>query len=78
MKEAETFRDLFKEREAVRKACLASEKSLLEKKDKLFKSKEKDVHKWGSSLNGIELERVKEKLVTDRAFAFSHMLAKET
>jgi thioredoxin-related protein len=57
--EAESFREIFKEREAVRSVFVSSEKALLNKKEKLWRAKEKDVHKWGSEDN-LALERIKD------------------
>jgi len=57
--EAESLRDLFKEREAVKAVYSAQEKALLAKKEKLFRSKDKDTGKWGA-LNPSELASIKE------------------
>lgn len=50
---------------------------MLSKKEKLWKAKEKDIHKWGAE-NALELEKIKDQLFQDKDLAFSHMLAKES
>lgn len=75
--EADSFKDLFKEREAVRTVYLAAEKKLQDKKEKLFRSKERDVTKWGYS-DPVHLEKIKEQLFGDKDLAFAYMLEKET
>lgn len=71
------MKELFKERETVKSAYQKAEKALLEKKEKLWKAKEKDIYKWGSE-DPIKLERIKDQLYGDKKLAFSHMLAKDT
>lgn len=75
--EAESLRELFKEREAVKAVYSAQEKSLLAKKEKLWKAKDRDVHKWGSE-DGLGLEKIKDQLFADKDLAFSYMLMKES
>jgi len=55
----------------------AQEKALLAKKEKLFRSKDKDTGKWGAS-NPSELVSIKEQLFNDKDLAFSYMMAKES
>ena len=71
------MKELFKERESVKNAYQKAEKALQEKKEKLWKAKEKDIYKWGAE-DPIKLERMKDQLYADKKLAFSHMLVKET
>jgi hypothetical protein len=77
MKQADTFRELFKEREGTKTTFIKAEKSLNEKKEKLWKAKEKDIHKWGAE-DSLKLERIKSKLLADKVMSFKFMMAKET
>jgi len=57
------------------------EKSLIDKKEKLFKT---DPSKWGGGGNfscfrdEAEMNELKDRLMVDKALAFSYMLPKET
>lgn len=75
--EAECLRELFKERETVKAVYSSAEKSLLAKKEKLFRQKDKDLSKWGAQ-DPRALEMDKEKAFQDKDLAFSYMLAKES
>jgi len=75
--EADSLREIYKEREAVRQVFLTSEKSLLSKKEKLWRAKEKDVHKWGAE-DSLALERIKNQLFSDKDMSFDYMLVKES
>lgn len=52
------------------------EKSLLEKKEKLFKAKE--MTKWGGFADMMEQLKPKDKVLANKDLAFTYMLPKET
>lgn len=76
-KEADSFRDLFKNREEVRSIFQKQEKQLLAQKDKFYRSKERDVTKWGGK-DPVEMEKKKMEMIADKAFAYKMMMVKET
>lgn len=64
-------------REQIKNTCGKKEKSLQEKKEKLFLNK--DVTKWGCSVEKMEeLTMCKEKLLQEKERAFAFMLCQET
>lgn len=77
MFEADSLREIFKEREAVKSVFLRAEKDLLYKKEKLWKQKDRDIYKWGCE-DVLKLEKIKEKVLKDKDTAFAWMLQKES
>ena len=74
--EHDTFRELFNMREQAKQQYVKLERSLIDKKEKLFKAK--DVYKWGGFEDNIELLKLKDDLLKDKDRAFQYMLPKET
>ena len=74
--EHESFRAIFSIREKAKTDYMKMEKGLIEKKEKLFKTK--DIYKWGGFKDPIELEKLKEELLNNRDKSFGFMLPKET
>jgi hypothetical protein len=72
--EHESFREILKYREEVKKDFIKQEKGLLEKKEKLFRNKE--FNKWGYIGDGgvAEIEKKHEKLLKVKEAAFTYML----
>lgn len=70
--EAETFRELFNTRDAINQQYLQMDKSLVAKKDKLFKLR--DATKWGGFKDQSEMLRLSGELLKDRDSAFEYML----
>ena len=52
------------------------DRSLLEKKEKLFK--QKDLYKWGGFQDNLQLQKMQDELVQNKEKAFLFMLPKET
>jgi hypothetical protein len=75
--EAESLRELIKEREAVKYTYVTQEKALIAKKEKLWKVKDKDITKWGFD-DILALEKIKDQLFKDKDLAFSYMYYKES
>ncbi len=63
MQEAEAFKDLFVHRENLFQSYIKADKSLQEKKEKLFKAK--DLSKWGGFKDQAELLRLRDELLRD-------------
>jgi hypothetical protein len=74
--EHESFRELFNIREQSKQAYVRIERALIDKKEKLFKTK--DIYKWGGFEDNIELLKLKDDLLKDKDRAFQYMLPKET
>jgi len=76
--EHESYRELLKVREEVKNQYLKQEKGLVDRKERLFKSR--DYAKWGYlGENGIsDMEKVQDRLATNKPAAFTYMLQKET
>ena len=80
--EAEAFKELFNLREAVKNSHIKQEKTLLEKKEKLFKVG--DLSKWGGGAphscfkDEKEMSDLSGKLMQNKNLAFTYMLPKET
>lgn len=74
--ENETYKELFTLREQIKFQYIKQERNLIEKKEKLYKSK--DVYKWGGFKDNIELLKLKDDLLKDKERAFRYMLPKES
>lgn len=74
--EQESFKELFTLREQVKYQYIKSERGLMEKKEKLFKSK--DVYKWGGFKDNIELLKLKDDLLKNKDRAMDFILPKES
>lgn len=74
--EHESFREVFGTREKVKAEYIKVERSLIDKKEKLFKTK--DIYKWGGFVDNMELLKLKDDLLANRDRAFNYMLPKET
>ena len=74
--EDESFKELLKNREEVKKNFVRQEKALKDKKEKLFKNK--DVSKWGYEGDVKDIEKIHDKLLLKKEAAFTYMLQKET
>ena len=78
--EADTLKEMFQLREAVRTQFIRVEKTLIDKKEKLFKTT--DISKWGGGASCFkddkEMSDLKDKLMNDKALAFTYMLPKDT
>jgi len=74
--EHDTFKELFTLREQIKYQYIKQERNLMEKKEKLYKSK--DVYKWGGFKDNIELLKLKDDLLKDKERAFLYMLPRET
>lgn len=59
--EHESFREIFSIREKSKQEYVRIERNLIDKKEKLFKSK--DVYKWGGFQDNIELLKLKDELL---------------
>jgi hypothetical protein len=57
--EADSFREILKEREGVKANFIRAEKDLVYKKEKLWKAKDRDIYKWGAD-DTLKLEKLKE------------------
>lgn len=76
MHEHESFRELLKDREAVKNSYIKKEKTLGEKKEKLFRSK--DFAKWQFVGSQDELVRRTDVISQNKDVAFRFMLSEET
>lgn len=81
LEEPESFKELMQMREAAHNLFVKVEKTLIEKKEKLFKAG--DPNKWGSGpfscfTHERQINELKDRLQQDKAFAFTYMLPKET
>lgn len=80
--EHDSFREILKVREEVKSQYLKSHKSLLERKEKLFRNK--DISKWGYVVDPAagqslaDVEKIHDKLMGCKEAAFTYMLQKET
>lgn len=75
--EGDTFRDLFTYRDTLFHAYSKADKTLQEKKEKLFKLR--DLTKWGCDANQVQdMMKNREALFKNRESAFELMLPKET
>lgn len=80
--EAESFRELINLRESVKNFNIKQEKSLTDKKDKLFRIG--DLSKWGGGpphscfKDEKEIAELSGKLMNNKNLAFTYMLPKET
>jgi hypothetical protein len=72
MYEHDSYRELLKSRDEFKNAFIKQEKSLNEKKEKLFKNK--DLKKWGYLGDVNDIVKVHEKLLTNKEAAFTFML----
>ena len=72
--EHEAYKELLKNRDEIKNAYQKQEKSLLDKKEKLFRGK--DFAKWGYLGEGgpSEIEKIHEKLLSCKEAAFTYML----
>jgi len=66
--EHDSFREIFNLREKYKQDYVKVERSLIERKEKLFKSK--DIYKWGGFVDNIELLKLKDELLQDKDKAF--------
>ena len=76
--EHESFREILKGRDELKTTFIKHEKSLLDKKERLFKNR--DFQKWGYIGPGgqADLDKLSEKFTTNKDAAFTYMLQKET
>ena len=74
--EHESFREILKVREEQKVAFIKHEKSLLDKKERLFKNR--DFAKWGYLGAITDLEKLSDKFTSNKEAAFTYMLQKET
>jgi hypothetical protein len=79
--EPEAFRELCTLRNAIHNQFIKMEKTLIDKKEKLFRGG--DPSKWGSGnfscfKDEKEMHDLKDKLMTEKQLAFTYMLPKET
>ena len=72
--EHESFREILKNRDEIKSTFMKQEKNLLDKKEKLFRSKE--FGKWGYQGSGgvKEIETKHDKLMKIKDAAFTYML----
>jgi hypothetical protein len=74
--EHESFREIFNLREQCKQSYIRIERSLIDKKEKLWKTK--DIYKWGGFVDNIELLKLKDELLKDKDKSFQFMLPKDT
>lgn len=74
--EHEPFREILKNRDELKTAFIKHEKSLLDKKERLFKNR--DFPKWGYTGAITDLDKLSEKFSNNKDAAFTYMLQKET
>jgi len=74
--EHESFRELQALRESVKQNFIKKERTLIEKKERLFKSQ--DISRWIFEGPQDELIRRKDELLNDKEKAFRYMLTKES
>lgn len=74
--EHESFREVLKSREEIKKTFIRQEQNLTHKKEKLFKNK--DLTKWGYDGPISDFEKLHEKLLHKKESAFTYMLQKES
>jgi len=74
--EHDTYREILKYRDEIKNSYVKAEKSLNDKKERLFRTK--DFGKWGylGELNDIESKA--DNLFLNKEAAFTYMLQKET
>ena len=60
-KQEQGLKELFGLREQVKGECAKDEKTLVDKKEKMFKSR--DIYKWGGFKDNMELLRLKDELL---------------
>jgi len=71
------MRELFQQRELIKKEFLKKERALFDRKEKLFKSK--DYKTWGCTAVSLDELRAKvEELFEDKQKAFKFMLTEES
>jgi hypothetical protein len=79
MYEHDSYRELLKSRDEFKNAFIKQEKSLNEKKEKLFKNKDpSNFKKWGYLGDVNDIVKVHEKLLTNKDAAFTFMLQKDS
>ena len=76
LSEHESFRELHKVRENAKKQFVKTERSLMDRKEKLFKNK--DLGQWLSHTPLIELKPRSEELLADKGKAFQFMMSDES
>ena len=76
MAEHESFRELHTNRELVKHNFMKKERSLIERKEKLFKSQ--DMSRWGYEGSQDDLIRRKDELLKQKELSFRYMLSKES
>ena len=74
--EHESFREILKQREEIKNTFIKSEKSLIDKKERLFKNR--DFSKWGYTGAMTDLDKLSDKFANNKDAAFTYMLQKET
>jgi hypothetical protein len=74
--EHESFREILKQRDEIKNAFIRQEKSLIDKKERLFKNR--DFPKWGYTGPISDLEKYSDKFTDNKDAAFTYMLQKET
>jgi hypothetical protein len=70
--EHESFREILKGREEQKTTFIKHEKSLLDKKERLFKNR--DFPKWGYNGAITDLDKLSEKFSSNKEGAFTYML----
>jgi hypothetical protein len=74
--EYESYKDLHTTREQLKTSYIKAERSLFDKKEKLFKSA--DLHKWGGFTDNLVPQKMRDELLADKEKAFNYMLPVET
>lgn len=74
--EASSYRELFQHRDQVYQTFIRADRSLQDKKEKLFKAR--DTTKWGGFANDVQQVRFKNDLLNNKEAAFDFMLPQES
>lgn len=79
--EADSFKEVFNLREAVRTQFVRMEKALLDRKEKLYKAG--DMSKWAGGgpscfRDALEMSELRNQLMADRNLAYTYILPKES
>ena len=74
--EHDSLREILKQRDEVKTIFIKSEKSIIDKKEKLFRGK--DLTKWGYVGDIKDIERNHDKLMQNKEAAFTYMLQKDS
>ena len=76
MYEHKSYREILESRDEFKNSFLKQEKTLSDKKEKLFKNK--DLKKWGYLGDTNDVQKLHEKLLLNKQAAFTYMLQKDS